>query len=81
MCVKTEGTEHHQRRQLQQPVLLPQPPTNRMAPAEVQRPEERRTVDTNTECAVTKMDSVLMEPVTLKNGHLILDVVLQEKLR
>ena len=47
--VESEGTEPDQRRQLQQPVLLPQPPPNRTAPTEEKRPEETRTVDTNTE--------------------------------
>ena len=47
--VETEGTEPDQRRQLQQPVQLPQPPTNRTAATEEKRPEEKRTVDTNTE--------------------------------
>ena len=47
--VENEGMEPDQRRQLQQPVQLPQPPTNRTAPTEEKRPEEKRTVDTNTE--------------------------------
>ena len=47
--VETEGTEPDQRRQLQQPVQLPQPPPSRRAPAREQRPEEKRTVDVRSD--------------------------------
>ena len=43
--VETEGTEPDQRRQLQQPVQLPQPPPSRRPQAREQRSEEKRTVD------------------------------------
>ena len=55
---ETEGTEPDQRRHLQQPVQLLQPPTNRTAPTEEQRPEEKRSVDTNTEVRSDKDELV-----------------------
>ena len=55
---ETEGTELDQWRHLQQPVLLPPRPTNRTAPTEEKRPEEKRTVETNTEVRSDKDELV-----------------------
>ena len=62
---ETEGTEPDQRRQLQQPVQLPQPPTNRTAPTEENDQRRNELTIQTPKCAVTKMDSLLLEPVTL----------------